>query len=267
MKFRYATFNVFTDKRFAGNPLAVVFEADEIADAAMQAVAREFNYPETVFVLRPADPASDASIRIFTPAMELPFAGHPTVGAAVALARDGAGSGARTLVIQEKIGLLRCVIDPIDDDRGHARFELPKLPERAGAAASDGAIAAALGIDVGDIGFDGFAPTRWSAGIPFTFVPVRGIEAIRRCRIDPARWDAAFEVGGRTSALVFSRETVDPQNTIHARMFAPRLGIAEDPATGSAAAAFAGFYASAASLADGEHQARIEQATKWEDRV
>jgi trans-2,3-dihydro-3-hydroxyanthranilate isomerase len=109
MRRRFATLDVFTDRRFAGNPLAVVLDADALDMAAMQAIAREFNHPETVFVFAPADPAHRARVRIFTPARELPFAGHPTVGTAVLLgARDGGG---RDLVLEEGIGPVQCTIE------------------------------------------------------------------------------------------------------------------------------------------------------------
>src|SRR5262252_3953419 len=109
MRRRFATLDVFTDRRFAGNPLAVVLDADALDAAAMQAIAREFNHPETVFVFAPADPAHRARVRIFTPARELPFAGHPTVGTAVLL---GAGDGGgRDLVLEEGIGPVRCTVE------------------------------------------------------------------------------------------------------------------------------------------------------------
>src|SRR6516164_9143937 len=108
MRRRFATLNVFTDRRFAGNPLAVVLDAEELDAAAMQAIAREFNHPETVFVFAPADPAHRARVRIFTPARELPFAGHPTVGTAVLL---GARDGGRDLVLEEGIGAVRCTLE------------------------------------------------------------------------------------------------------------------------------------------------------------
>jgi trans-2,3-dihydro-3-hydroxyanthranilate isomerase len=257
MKLKFATLDVFTSTRFAGNPLAVVFDADGIDDARMQAVAREFSHPETVFVLKPEAAGSTARARIFTPAVEMPFAGHPTVGTALALAlRRGVGSD---LVLEEKIGLLKCHVDAEGSDHGRASFFLPVLPSDAGAAASNEVIAAALGLGVADIGFDGHQPSKWSAGNPFTFVPVRSIDAVRRCRIDDARWDAAFESGGRTFPFVFSKETEEKAHEFHARMFAPRAGVREDPATGSAAAAFAGFCAGSLSLGDGTHRFVIEQ--------
>jgi len=257
MKHAFATLDVFTDRRFAGNPLGVVFDADDLDGPTMQAIAREFGHPETVFVLQPKTPATDAQVRIFTPGTELPFAGHPTIGTAVVLAlRRGSGGG---LVLEEKIGLVKCDVSPAGGDRGHANFVVPALPQQAGAAASHEAIAAALGLGAEDIGFDGHQPAKWSVGNAFTFVPLRNIDAVRRCRIVEADWDRAFEAGGRSFPFVFSSQTLDKANNFHARMFAPRAGVREDPATGSAAAAFAGFCARSLSLADGEHRFVTEQ--------
>jgi len=257
MKLSFATLDVFTDRRFAGNPLAVVFDADALDDGRMQAIAKEFGHPETVFVLQPAA-GGTARIRIFTPSVELPFAGHPTVGTALVLALKERGD-AGTIVLEEKIGLVRCAVAPDGADRGYARFLLPELPKPAGAAASREAIAAAIGLSAEDIGYENLMPTRWSAGNTFTFVPVRGLDAVRRCRPNDAEWDEAFEANGGSRAYVFCRETVDAANDFHARMFALRLGITEDPATGSAAAAFARLAAQALSLRDGEHRLVIEQ--------
>src|SRR5215475_12565149 len=256
MKLPFTTLDVFTEKRFTGNPLAVVFDANGLGDAAMQTIAREFGHPETVFVLKPEAAGSTARVRIFTPALELPFAGHPTVGTALILALKGRGNA---IALEEKIGLVRCTAAPAGADRGHARFVLPSLPKPAGAAASRVAIAAAIGLAADDIGFDRLTPTRWTAGNTFTFVPVRGLDAIRRCRPDDAKWDAAFEAADRSSAYVFCRETIGAGHDFHARMFGLRLGVYEDPATGSAAAAFAGLCAQALSLGDGEHRLVIEQ--------
>src|SRR6266446_2514784 len=108
MRRRFATLDVFTDRRFAGNPLAVVREAEGLSADAMQAIAREFNHPETVFVFAPADSQHRARLRIFTPARELPFAGHPTVGTAVLLALSDGASAGSDLVLEEGIGPVRC---------------------------------------------------------------------------------------------------------------------------------------------------------------
>jgi len=141
MRRRFATLDVFTDRRFAGNPLAVVLDTEALDAAAMQAIAREFNHPETVFVFAPADPAHRARVRIFTPARELPFAGHPTVGTAVLLgARDGGGGD---IVLEEGIGAVQCTLESTSDGGGSARFAIPQLPTEVGAPADDAAIAAA----------------------------------------------------------------------------------------------------------------------------
>ncbi len=258
MKLPFATLDVFTDTRFAGNPLGVVLEADGIDGVTMQAIAREFGHPETVFVLKPRLPGSTALARIFTPGIELPFAGHPTVGTALMLALKGRSNNGKVL-IEEKIGLLDCTVVVSGRDWGSARFLLPTLPKEAGAPASREAIAAALGLMPADIGFDRFAPAKWSAGNTFTLVPLESADAVRRCRIDDSKWDDAFETDERSFAFVFTRETDDSANDFHARMFAPRAGVPEDPATGSAAGAFAGVCAQALGLADGDHRIVIEQ--------
>ena len=258
MRRRFVTLDVFTSRPFAGNPLAVVLDAQGLEDAVMQAIAREFNLAETVFVL-PAEKASHrARLRIFTPATELPFAGHPTVGTAVLLNRIDGRSDCE-IVLEEGIGPVHCATAAIATERGRARFQLANLPAEVDQAASAEAIAAALGLKAEDIGFDDFKPSCWSAGISFTFVPVRGLDAIRRCQPNLAYWQAGFEQDGRSSAYVFCRETVDAGSAFHARMFAPRLGVAEDPATGAAAAAFSGVVVRFRSPADGAHDFLIEQ--------
>jgi trans-2,3-dihydro-3-hydroxyanthranilate isomerase len=258
MRRRFATLDVFTARRFAGNPLAVVLDPAGLDTAAMQAIAREFSHPETVFVFPPNDAAHRAAVRIFTPAAELPFAGHPTVGTAVLLARlDGGAAG--ELVLEEGIGAVRCRTAPAGSDGGRAAFDLPRLPAEAGTAPPADAIAAALGLERGDIGFGDFAPAAWSAGNPQCFVPVRSRGAIARARPDAARFDQTFAIGGRAIAYLYCGEVSEPGHDFHARMFAPGLGVPEDPATGSAAAAFAGLLATQGRYADGDHSVRIEQ--------
>src|SRR5262249_17637548 len=167
MKLPFATLDVFSEKRFAGNPLAVVFDADDLEAETMQAIACEFGYPETVFVLKPDSFTSTARVRIFTPYTELPFAGHPTVGTALVLALRGLGE-LGTIVLEEKIGVIHCTVSlDANENRGHARFLLPDLPRGAGSPAPTLAIAKALGLSVNDIGFDRFVPARWSVGNAF----------------------------------------------------------------------------------------------------
>jgi trans-2,3-dihydro-3-hydroxyanthranilate isomerase len=259
MRRRFVTLDVFTDKRFAGNPLAVVLEPDGLDTAAMQTIAREFNLSETVFVFPPEDKTHRARVRIFTPVSELPFAGHPTVGTAVLLGRIDGGTHGRDFVLELNIGPVPCTVTPAEPECGHARFDLPRLPAEVGAPADNAAIAAALGIDAADIGFDGLKAARWSAGAPYTMVPVRGLDAIKRCRVDSATWDKAFGFDAHAAAYMVCRETATPGHAFHTRMFAPRQGVPEDPATGSAAAAFAGYLAAHGGYADGRQKLVIEQ--------
>jgi trans-2,3-dihydro-3-hydroxyanthranilate isomerase len=259
MRRRFVTLDVFTRRRYAGNPLAVVLDAEGLDDAAMQAVAREFSLSETVFVLPPAAVAHRAKLRIFTPMAEVPFAGHPTVGTAVLLNRVDGGAGARDIVLEEGIGPVRCTVEGLDEETGSARFALAKLPRPSGETAPPAAIAAALSIQESDIGFDGYTPARWEAGNEYTFVPLKGLEAIRRCRIDSGRWRAAFGGNRETGVYMFCRETVEPGHAFHARMFAPDVGVPEDPATGGAAATFTGVIVHCDRLSDGAHDLVVEQ--------
>jgi len=259
MKRRFFTLDVFTEKRFAGNPLAVVLEPDGLDTLVMQTIAREFNHPETVFVFPPADAKNRAALRIFTPAAELPFAGHPTVGAAVLLAILDGAKVAREFILEEKIGNVLCRFEPNTADTGYVRFTIPSLPSAAGDLPGVKEIAAALSLKPDDIGFDGATPSRWSAGLPFSFVPLKNLDAMARCRPDPAQFEKVFGIGGPGKVYLFCAQAAEPGHDFHARMFAPGMGIAEDPATGSAAAAFSGLLAASGRYGDGEHTIRIEQ--------
>ncbi|HEX8417195.1 MAG TPA: PhzF family phenazine biosynthesis protein, partial [Methylobacterium sp.] len=221
-------------------------------------IAREFSLSETVFVLPPQNPRHRAALRIFTPARELPFAGHPTVGTAVLLAlgdRDAGRADAVVFGLEELIGVVACVVET-GEGRGRARFKVPALPEYGGDAPEPEALATALGLAPGDIGFGVHRPSRHSAGPAFTFVPVASRQTLDAARLD----SAGFAALGDESALYLY--TSDPEGLGHryqARMFAPHLGVAEDPATGSAAAAFAGVMMQFVPLGDGSHDVLIRQ--------
>ncbi|HET7848669.1 MAG TPA: PhzF family phenazine biosynthesis protein [Pseudolabrys sp.] len=261
MKRRFATLDVFTEHRFAGNPLAVVLQSDGLNGDAMQSIAREFNLSETVFIMPPESDAHRARVRIFTPKRELPFAGHPTVGTAVFLALSDGGAAPRRLVLEEGIGPVVCDVAP-GESCGKASFELPSLSSEIGAPPPAEPIAAALGLAKHEVGFGEFVPACWSAGAPFTFVPLKTLDAIRRAEPDLARFKPTFE---HPAVYVFTNETAEVGHDFHARMFAPSLGVVEDPATGSAAAAFAGILARyAANLPNGEHSFAIEQGYEME---
>jgi trans-2,3-dihydro-3-hydroxyanthranilate isomerase len=259
MKRRFFTLDVFTQKKFTGNPLAVVLEPDGLDTAAMQTIAREFNHPETVFVFPPADGTHRAALRIFTPLAELAFAGHPTVGTAVLLAILDHTKGAREFIVEEKIGNVSCRFEPKTAESGYVRFVIPNLPVTAGDLPGRNEIAAALSLQPDDVGFDGAAPARWSGGNPFSFVPLRNLDAIARGRPDPAHFEKVFGIEGPGMVYLFCKQTSEAGHDFHGRMFAPGRGIPEDPATGSAAAAFAGLLAASGRYGDGDHMVRIEQ--------
>lgn len=255
---RFHTLDVFTGEALCGNPLAVVLDADGLDDIAMQKIAAEFNLSETVFVLPPEDISHRARLRIFTPTQELPFAGHPTVGTAVLLGLlDGAPTGVFT--VEERVGSVPCEVAIAGDGIGEATFTLPRLPERVGALPDASVIAAALGLADSDIGFARHVPAQYTAGSPFAVVPLSSRAAVDRAASVRTAWDAAFGQVKRGSAFIYCSEPVDPAHRFYARMFAPSLGIAEDPATGSAVAAFAGAVMDHEALGDGEHRIVVEQ--------
>lgn len=261
MRLRFHTLDVFTSRRLAGNPLAVVLGADALDGATMQSVAREFNLSETVFVLEPRDPVNTARIRIFTPAAELPFAGHPTVGAAALLARLRApevlARHGVVIALEEEVGLLRCEVASREGGAAFARFEAPLLPARGGEPPGADTIAEALGLAPSDICFRSHRPSLFSAGVEFLYVPVASRAALDRARPDPLRFAAAL--GSARGAYLYTTETEAESSAVHARSFPNGVGIAEDPATGAAAAAFAGVAQAFEAPEDGEHEFVIEQ--------
>ncbi len=226
----------------------------------MQRIAREFNLSETVFVFEPRNPIHSARIRIFTPGRELPFAGHPTIGAACLIGEVRAPSliDAQDLrvVLEEEVGDVVCLVRHRVGRALAADFTLPRLPERLEHAPPPTAeIAEGLGLTESDIGFDRHEPSLFSAGAPFLFVPVRSLAAIARAR--PGRMPWTENAGPAT--YLYTREVVDRGAAFHARMFGGGWGVPEDPATGSAAAAFAGVTLAFDRPQDGEHVLTIEQ--------
>lgn len=247
----YATYDVFTDTPFAGNPLAVVFDADGLSDARMQTIAREFNLSETIFVRAAEYAQHAASVRIFTPTKELPFAGHPTIGCAIALAeRNRNGDNARDLllVLEERVGPVRCGVKLAADGASFAEFTAPKISQQAGADPSLEVAAKALGLSASDIGFDKHVPSLFSAGVPFAMVPVASLDALGRAQLVDAKSSLTL---GATEVFVYTRAEPNAAHSFRARMFAPEIGIVEDPATGGAAAAFAGVLARFEPLGEG----------------
>lgn len=223
--------DVFTERVFGGNPLAVVFEAAALSDAEMQAIAREMNCSETTFLLPPTRPDCAARIRIFTPARELPFAGHPTIGTAWVLATEKLlPPNTHRFNLEEGIGPVEVTLEgePARPSflwmrHREARFG-PELIRRAG-------FARALGLAESDL-LAGAPICTGSTGNPFLYVPLRDREVVDRARLDVPALLAAQGEGPNVGVFVFAP---DSHHRVYSRMFAPHTsGIPEDPATGSA---------------------------------
>ena len=236
--FSFHTCDVFTDARFGGNQLAVVHEAIGLSDTQMQAIAREFNYSETVFVLPPSNPGHQARVRIFTPKREVPFAGHPTVGTAFVLATTSATlQTADRVVLDENVGPVTVEVQRDAKGVKSCRFTAPRLPQPGPQAPPRDGLAAMLGLATSQV-LD--SAEFWSCGNSFLVVPLSSVDALQRCRLDMTVWAGILE--GFESKFVYP--VAHAGTAWRVRMFAPDAGVPEDPATGSAAAAFAGWLAS-----------------------
>lgn len=238
----FAVWDVFTDRPFSGNPLAIVETAGRLATAQMQTIARQFNLSETIFLMPPHDPAHTARARIFFPTAEIPFAGHPTIGAALFLAGR---RGLDEVVLEEEAGPV-----PVTIRDGEAQLTAPVLPRPHGGPVSTALCAEALGLSETLIG--PHRPGAFAGGPAFLYIPVTDRDALRRARpIEPA-WSALM-----TAADVDSAWLYDPD--LNARMFSPGAGIPEDPATGSAAAILAAQLLAHGALPDGTTRHAILQ--------
>lgn len=237
--------DVFTDRPFAGNQLAVVTDARGLSGAEMQAIAREFNFAETSFLLPPAQPANTAQVRIFTPAEEMPFAGHPNVGTAFVVARMGELFGKATgdrLLFEEAAGLVLLDVLREDDVVTGAQCRAPRELQ-TGPEVPRAVVAELAGLAEGDILLGRFAPCFASVGAEFLIAEVTAA-ALERAAPDAAAFARHEGRIGQSAGLLgvhlHARDTNDPSR-IDARMFAPLAGVPEDPATGSAAAALGAF--------------------------
>ncbi len=225
----YVVYDVFTDTAFGGNQLAVIPDATALAEDQLQRIAREFNFSETTFVYPPEDPANTAKVRIFTPTMEVPFAGHPTVGTAIAL-RDAGAAG--NIILELGIGPIPCTY------LGNKAAFTVTAPLQRLSTPDPALIAAALGLNADVIKTSTHAPVQASVGLPFAIVELQDRAALTQCQpvTDHFRTAAARYPSDMDFAIyAYARDG----NQIDARMFAPLDNIPEDPATGSAAAALA----------------------------
>lgn len=267
MEARYYVVDVFTDQRFAGNPLAVFPHAEGIPESLLPRIAAELNLSETAFVYPGSSPTADVAsrrVRIFTPAEELPFAGHPTIGTGWLLATLGElklRDGRAAAVLEEGVGPIPIAIEELENGQLRVSCTAAKRPTLVAPAAPPELLARALGVSVSDLSDD--VAGSWSAGVPFVVVGLRDLAALGAIRIDPSALAEVLELGQAGGIYVVVLGPSQPGGgaaTVRCRMFAPGLGVPEDAATGSAALAFAGALVGHGHLtADGRHQVAIEQ--------
>ncbi len=235
-KQRYILLDVFTDHPFGGNPLAVFPDARGIRPQTMQAIAREFNLSETTFVLPPTEHGADYYVRIFTPATELPMAGHPTVGTAFVLARERMlahqSQKPTTLFLQEGVGIIAVTLDwrGLHAPRITMQQPLPTFGPRFG---EPDMLASVLSLELADLRSD--LPIEVvSCGVPFLLVPIKDLPAMQRISFQQGLWQHTLADFASPHILAFTQQTQTQEASVHCRMFAPAFGITEDPATGSA---------------------------------
>ncbi len=263
MKLTFHTLDVFTARKFGGNPLAVILGADALTTEQMQSICREFNLSETSFVMAPEDPAHTAKVRIFFPGGEMPFAGHPTLGTAALLASLKHKPGCSfetTITLELPAGLTPVRVSRIAD-RVHGVFTAPIVPFHAPVTLpSLEETAQALNLDPADIGFDGHGLASLEGGPRFFYVPVKSRAILEKAKVLEPYWSKLIKpLNGVDAAYLYTRGGDGAATAFRARMYAPTGGIPEDPATGSATALLAAQLLTAERLADGTHTWQLEQ--------
>lgn len=242
MVYRFYTADVFTQTAFGGNPLAILPQAQGLTADQMQAIAKEFNYSETVFVLPPTLDHADFRLRIFTPGGEIPFAGHPTVGTAYVLATIGAIAltpPETAIIFQEEVGAVPIKIFSDGEQVIASALAAAQPPEFRPVALSRETLGAVLSLNPLALAPDPYEVAAVSCGLPFLYVPVENRETLARAQMNLGLWEKHLRDTWAPHVYLFTVEA----DTIYARMFAPGLGIPEDPATGSAATALGGYLA------------------------
>jgi len=253
MSWRFHIVDVFTASAFAGNALAVLPDARGLTTAQMQAIAREFNFSETTFVFPDEASASRPRVRIFTPGAELDFAGHPTIGTACALVMHGCLGAPARLILEENVGPIAVDVER-RDEVFYGALTLEAEIEMPSGAPSAADAAAALTVDPADVRQTFFA----GVGLPFCFVELGSEAAVDRAVLDRPAWLRALAPSWSPHVFFFAGRLEDG-GSLYARMFAPALGVEEDPATGSACAALVGALASRPEVGDGDFRLSIRQ--------
>ncbi len=264
MQFDYYTLDVFTDKRFGGNPLAVVTNAQSLSTEQMQTIAREFNYSETTFILPPENSSNTANVRIFTPDQELGFAGHPNIGTAWVLA-DPAFGKRSPMVFEELAGLVQVDVSFTDAKPDYAELTTPQTVmygSELSSAEHKQLLSEALSIAPGDLCTDNHYPRNASTGLEFHCVELNSLSALSRVSINQQKWQQYTKHSKCFAIHLYTRATERRDIDICCRMFATLGNIREDPATGSANCALAGLLAHLDANHTGEYTYRIAQGVE-----
>jgi len=261
MKYRYVTCDVFTKMRFGGNPLAVLPHASGLSDQQMQQIAREFNFSESTFVF-PAKAGHTRNVRIFTPAGEVPFAGHPNVGTAFVLADSGELGEIRSslrITFEEEAGLVPVTIREAEGEITSCELSAPQSLS-LGKTLAPQLVASAVSLAAEEIVTDTHPPQVASVGLPFVMTEVRDLSALARTRANISIFETISSEDARPSIYLYTRS--NDGFDIHARMFAPLGGVPEDPATGSASCVLAGLLAHFDASRSGNYVYRIAQGVE-----
>lgn len=259
---RFLTLDVFTSTPFGGNQLAVIPDATAVPEELLVPITREFNYSEVTFCYPPTDPKQTRRVRIFTPGGEIPFAGHPIVGTAAALAlAEGALGDATSGVFGFEcgVGLVPVDVRIESPTRGWAELSVAKLPEIGPQAPTLNTLAQILSLEPADIIGGALSPQAVSCGYPFLIVPLKSLAALARARVRVDLWEQTLKRFWAPEVLVVARDPERGEQQWRARMFAPGINITEDAATGSAIAAFGGWLAQKDSRASGEIAWSVDQ--------
>jgi trans-2,3-dihydro-3-hydroxyanthranilate isomerase len=269
MSYAFHTADIFTSALHGGNPLAVLPDARGLSDKQMLAITREFNYSETVFVFPPDSKANTRKVRIFTPGKEVPFAGHPTVGCAFVLAAVGEiplTGDDTSIVLEEGVGPVSVRIRSSNGKPVFSQLTAARLPEIKDPPPPPETLCEVLSLEPSHIVADDMIePEAVSCGLPFLFIPIKKPEMLSWVKVDPLKWEQALRDYWAPEMFVFSTDDwshIFEGGHIRARMFAPGIGVGEDPATGSACAALAGFLALRSETRDGVVHWTVDQGVE-----
>jgi len=255
-KYQFYIVDVFAEEKYAGNQLAVVRDAAALSDSQMQRITKEMNYSETTFILgeQPRDGGYD--VRIFTPGAEVPFAGHPTLGTAFVIQHEIMKEPAETVILNLKVGQI-----PVTSGSGGKDKDIlwmKQMDPTFGLTIEPGSISRVLGLDESEID-DRFVVQEVSTGLPFIIVPLKGLDAVKRAKVNKEECFKLIEDTQAKMILIFCPETYNQENDLNVRVFCDYYDIPEDPATGSGNGCLAGYLAKHRYFGHDKIDIRVEQ--------